>query len=98
VCHRHDAAIAASEQIHGGTWLSASDIAAIQSEVHALQRLEGAAPLHVSFDEVNRGIAASLNASAGPSYDGDVQANEHLHAAREAAARLGVRCSFGARA
>jgi hypothetical protein len=89
-CRRDDAKIAALEDELSAKF-SEADVQSIEAEVSMLRSIGLAAPLHVAFAEVDRAFTSLQSQTGSPA-----TANTHLQAAREAAAKVGVHCTFGA--
>ena len=88
ICGRDDPAIHAAE--NPPVYFTAATVGMIDNEVTALSRLTIAPSLQQAFDDWNQARSTLL---AAP----DVRtADEYLIKAQQVAARIGVRCSFGA--
>jgi hypothetical protein len=91
-CSRHDAAIARYEEMTAAaSFPTAADIQTIHDEVTMLARLGLGAPLHRSFKDVADVETSALNGTGDAAGE-----NASLLDAKAAAARLGIKCSFGA--
>lgn len=70
---------------------TAADVDAIQNEVATLRKLGLGSKLASAFSEVDQARATLLAQTGGPA-----DADSHLLAAQQHAAKLGITCSFGA--
>lgn len=89
-CHRENAVISTDEDRLSGNF-TAADIDAIQNEVATLRRLGLGSKLASAFSEVDQARATLLAQTGSPA-----EADRHLLAAQQHAAKLGIACSFGA--